>query len=373
MEAIGQLAGGIAHDFNNLLTVIKGRSEMIQRRLKRDTGDARDFDLISKTADRASGLIRQLLAFSRKQMLQPRVLDLNAVVSEISTMLRRLIGEHVVLETVTDATFGHVKADLLQIEQVIVNLVVNSRDAMPEGGRLTVRTANVELDEAFVRRHPGARRGPHVMLAVSDTGMGMDAETQARLFEPFFTTKGPGKGSGLGLSTVYGIVKQSNGYIAVESAPARGSTFSVYLPRVDKAAEPLPAVAPAGEGRLDRPATVLVVDDEAAVREITRDILIEYGYTVLEAADGREALQLCEARADSIDLLITDVVMPGMNGVELGRRLTRRHPDMKVVRMSGYMDPEGIRQDAMEAGGDFLQKPFAAEALLAKVRELLAV
>jgi PAS domain S-box-containing protein len=365
MEAVGQLAGGIAHDFNNLLTVIKGRSELLHRRLKPDAVHARDFDLISKTADRASALIQQLLAFSRKQVLQPRVLDLNAVVSDMSTMLRRLIGERVVLKTFTEATLGHVKADLLQIEQVIVNLIVNGRDAMPEGGQLMLRTANVEIDEAFGRRHPGARRGPHVMLAVSDAGIGMDPDTQARVFEPFFTTKGPGKGSGLGLSTVYGIVEQSNGYIAIESAPGRGSTFTVYLPRVDEAADPLSTGPSAAPGPVYRPATVLVVDDEAAVREVTRDILIEHGYTVLEAADGHEALRLCEGGLGSIHLLVTDVVMPGMSGVELGRRLTRLHPDMKILHMSGYTDTEGV--------SDFLPKPFAPDTLLAKVQEMLAV
>jgi len=370
MDAVGQLAGGIAHDFNNLLTVIKGRAEILQRRLRPDGTHAHDFDLIKRTADRASALVQQLLAFSRKQVLQPRVLDLNAVVAEMSTMLRRLIGEHVLLHTETDPTLWRVKADLVQIEQVIMNLVVNARDAMPGGGDLTLRTGNVELDGAFARQHPGARPGPHVILAVGDTGLGMDAATQARVFEPFFTTKGPGTGSGLGLSTAYGIVKQSNGYIAVESAPGRGSTFSVYLPRVDAAADPLPT-PPAEEAVAHRPATVLVVDDEEAVREITRDILVEHGYTVLEAANGREALRLCEARSDPIHLLLTDVVMPGMSGVELGQRLTRLRPEVKVLHMSGYMDAESVRKDVVEAGRTLLPKPFTPNALLAKVQEML--
>ena len=371
MEAIGRLAGGIAHDFNNLLTVIKGRSELLRRRLRPDAIHSRDFDLIKRTADRAAALVRQLLAFSRTQLLEPRTLDLSAVVAEMSTMLRRMIGEQIELQTPTDPAPGHVKADLVQIEQVLVNLAVNARDAMPEGGRLTLRTTSVELDEAFTRQLPGLRPGPYVRLTVSDTGIGMDRDTQGRVFEPFFTTKAPGKGSGLGLSTVYGIVKQSGGSIAVESVPGRGSTFTIYLPRVEEAVDSRPAAGSASPAAPHRPATILVVDDDEAVREVARDLLVEHGYSVLEAADGPEALRLCEGRQEPIDLLLTDVVMPGMTGIELGRRVTALRSDARVLHMSGHMETEIAPDDIRDAGGDFLPKPFAPDALLTKVQAVL--
>src|SRR5712692_198075 len=320
MEAIGHLAGGIAHDFNNLLMVIMGRTELLLAGL--DTGDPNrpTIELIEQTAIRAADLTRQLLAFSRKQVLQPAVLDLNTVVSNMSEMLRRLIGEDITLITALTPALGRVKADPGQIEQIIMNLAVNARDAMPHGGRLTLETANVELDAAYARKHVEVCPGPHVMLALSDTGVGMDSKTQARIFEPFFTTKGPRKGTGLGLAMVYGIVRQSGGNIWVYSEPGRGTTFKIYLPRIE---EP---VAPAhGDDAPAQPLrgleTILLVEDEDAVRDLARDVFTARGYTVLEARHGSEALQICEDHAGPIHLMLTDVVMPEMSGRELADRL----------------------------------------------------
>jgi len=370
MEAIGRLAGGVAHDFNNLLTVLGGRSRLLLDRLRRDDPLRRDIELIQETADRAATLTQQLLAFSRKQVLAPKVLDLNAVVVNMDTMLRRLIGEDIDLVTVPGPALGRVKADPGQIEQVIMNLAINARDAMPRGGQLTIETANVELDEAYARRHVAVRPGPHVMLAVSDTGPGMDAETQARVFEPFFTTKEPGKGTGLGLATVYGIVKQSGGNIWVYSEPGRGTTFKIYLPRVEEAAEPVePAKALAGPPRgLE---TVLVVEDDEALRELAREILQSHGYTVLEARHGGEALPIGERHAGPIHLLVTDVVMPWMSGRELARRLMPAHPEMKVLYVSGYTENAVVHNGVLDPDTAFLQKPFTPDALARKVREVL--
>jgi signal transduction histidine kinase/ActR/RegA family two-component response regulator len=370
MDAIGRLAGGVAHDFNNLLTVILGRTDILLHPLKPEDPMRRGIELIQRTAGRAADLTRQLLAFSRKQVLESVVLDLNAVTSDMKDMLGRLIGEDIALLANPTPGLGRVKADRGQIEQVIMNLAVNARDAMPQGGRLIVELENVELDADYVRRHVGARPGLNVMLAVSDSGVGIPREIQAHIFEPFFTTKEQGKGTGLGLATVYGIVKQSGGYIEVDSEPGRGTTFRIYLPRVDTT---VPAV-----DRATRPAaaaggteTILLVEDEEGVRELARDILRSSGYTVLEARNGSEALLICERHQGPLDLLLTDVVMPRMSGRELAERLAPLRPDVSVLYMSGYTDDAVIRHGVLGAGTAFLQKPFTPVALIQRVRETL--
>jgi two-component system cell cycle sensor histidine kinase/response regulator CckA len=370
MEAVGRLAGGIAHDFNNLLTVMIGRSQLLLRRLGAQDPVRRDIELMEQTADRAADLTRQLLAFSRKQVLQPTVLDLNAVVANMAEMLRRLIGEDIALVTALDPALGHVKADLGQIEQIVMNLAANARDAMSKGGRLTLETANAELDVAYARHHVDVRPGPHVMLAVSDTGIGMTPETQAQIFEPFFTTKGPGVGTGLGLATVYGIVKQSGGHIWVYSEPGRGTTFKIYLPRVQEAVDPSaarPGLPESARGY----ETILLVEDELAVRELARDVLRAHGYTVLEARHGREALRISERHSGPIHLMLTDVVMPEMSGQELANRLAALRPTMPVVYMSGYTDAAVVHHGVLDPGTIFLQKPFTPDALARKIRQVL--
>jgi signal transduction histidine kinase/ActR/RegA family two-component response regulator len=371
MDAIGRLAGGVAHDFNNLLTVILGRTDIMLLPLKPDDPMRRGIELIRRTAGRAADLTRQLLAFSRKQVLEAVVLDLNAVTADMKDMLGRLIGEDIALVTNHGPGLGHVKADRGQIEQVLMNLAVNARDAMPRGGHLIVETENVDLDAEYVRRHVGARPGPHVMLAVSDSGVGIAREILPHIFEPFFTTKEQGKGTGLGLATVYGIVKQSGGYIEVESEPDRGTTFRVYLPRVD-------AHVPTAEQRASRPPaigagteTILLVEDEEGVRELARDILRASGYTVIEARNGSEALQLSERHQGPLELLLTDVVMPRMSGRELAERLAPLRPDMSVLYMSGYTDDAVIRHGVLGADTAFLQKPFTPATLVQRVRETL--
>ncbi len=370
MEAVGRLAGGIAHDFNNLLTVILGRAQLLLRPLNPEDPLCRSIELIQKTAGRAADLTRQLLAFSRKQILQPAVLDLNVVASDMDKMLPRLIGEDIALITALDPALGRVKADRGQVEQVIMNLAVNARDAMPQGGRLTIETANVELDDAYVRHHVGTEPGPHVMLAVSDTGAGISREIQAHIFEPFFTTKGVGQGTGLGLATVYGIVKQSGGSIEVYSEPGQGTTFKIYLPRIDE-------VVQGGEGwqpaalPLRGTETILLVEDEDGVRELARDILQAEGYTVLDASHGRAALVVCNQHPSSIHLLITDVVMPEMSGRELAERLAALRPEMKVVYMSGYTEHAVVHHGVLDPDTAFLQKPFTPLTLARKVREVL--
>jgi nitrogen-specific signal transduction histidine kinase/ActR/RegA family two-component response regulator len=370
MEAIGRLAGGIAHDFNNLLTAISGYCELLLMGL--GTGDPlrRICDEITKAADRAAALTRHLLAFSRKQVLQPKVLDLNAVVSAIDPMLRRLIGEDLELTILSAPTLGRVKADRVQIEQVLVNLAVNARDAMPRGGKLIIETADVELDEAYVRRLVDVRAGSYVLLAVSDTGSGMDAETLAHIFEPFFTTKEPGKGTGLGLSTVYGIVKQSGGYIFVYSELNRGTTFKIYLPRVEEEV-PLPDQNAVPAIPTEGWETVLLVEDEQPVRALVREILQRNGYAVLEAGHGREALQISDRYPGPIHLMVTDVVMPGISGCELAEHLASRRPDTKVLYVSGYTDNALLNHDMTDPTIAFLQKPFTTYALARKVREVL--
>ena len=370
MEAIGQLAGGVAHDFNNLLTVIAGRSHLALAQLPADHPLRRHIDLIRTTADRAAALTRQLLAFSRKQVLEPKVLDVNAVVAGLAPMLPRLIGENLEFTAVPGPGLGRVKADPSQLEQVILNLAVNARDAMPEGGRLTIETGNVELDDAYTRRHPGASAGRFVMLAVSDTGHGMDAATQARIFEPFFTTKEPGKGTGLGLATVFGIVKQSGGSIWVYSEVGHGTTFKVYLPRVDDAADTT-VPAPEGSPLASASETILLVEDDDEVRALARETLEGSGYTVIPAASAAEAVRVVEARQQPIHLLVTDVVLPQVSGRGLADLLSPEHRDLRVLYISGYTDDAIIRHGVLASGTAFLQKPFTPQALLSKIRAVL--
>jgi len=371
MEAVGRLAGGIAHDFNNLLTVILGHSSLILSGQRDGDTIRRSVEQIAKAGERASSLTRQLLAFSRKQVLKPTVLDLNTIVRDMETMLKRLIGEDIRLQSTTQPDLGRVRADRGQIEQVIMNLAVNARDAMPSGGELSIETANVELDEDYALGRPGARPGNYVLLAVSDTGIGMDAETKAHLFEPFFTTKGPGKGTGLGLATVYGIVKQSRGYVWAYSEPGRGATFKMYLPRVwddvhapEAHAEALPAPACAG--------TVLVVEDEEPVRKLVCSVLGAAGYTVLEAPDPTSAIRIAEDYKGPIHLLLTDLIMPGRSGREVGEKVSSVRADIKILYMSGYSDEAIVRHGILQPGIALLQKPFTPDLLKQKVAEVLA-
>lgn len=370
LEAVGQLAGGVAHDFNNLLTVINGYSDLLLRRMSRGDETRLKVEEIKKAGERAASLTRQLLAFSRKQVLQPKVLRLNAVVTDVEKMLRRLIGEDIDLITVLDPSLGQIKADPGQIEQVIVNLAVNARDAMPHGGRLTIETHNVQVDNEFARTHATIRPGDYVLLEVSDTGIGMDAETQARIFEPFFTTKEQGKGTGLGCATVYGIVKQSDGHIWVNSEPGKGTTFKVYLPAVLDEAENSKESRPSGELPHGRE-KVLLTEDEEPVRRLTKTILELNGYQVFEAADGDEALVLHERQRGEFDLVITDVVMPNMSGPKLVESLEAISPGLKVLYLSGYTDDAIVRHGLLDQKVDFLQKPFTPDALLRKVRKVL--
>ena len=370
MEAVGQLAGGIAHDFNNLLTAILGCTQLLLHATPLDDARREDVEEIKNAGLRAAELTRQLLAFSRRQVLAPKLLDMNAVVANMDKMLRRLIGEDVALATELAAELGPVSADPGQLEQVLLNLAVNARDAMPQGGRLTIATANVMLTEEYAERHHRLPPGHYVLLAVSDTGVGMDAATQKHLFEPFFTTKEVGKGTGLGLATVYGIVKQSGGYIWVYSEQGHGTTVKVYLPRVAGAAEPLPAAEAAPELRRGTE-TVLLVEDAAPVRTLARKSLESCGYRVLDAADGRAALELSAGHAGGIDILVTDVVMPGMSGRELAERLAPLRPGMRVLYTSGYTDDAMVHQGVLRSGVAFLQKPFVPESLARKVREVL--
>ncbi|MGQ9698059.1 MAG: PAS domain S-box protein, partial [Armatimonadota bacterium] len=368
MEAVGRLAGGIAHDFNNLLTVIIATCDMLLRRLGQGHTEARLVRQVRDAGERAASLTRQLLAFSRKQVLEPRVLDLNAGLKRMEDMLRRLIGEHIVLRMIGDPELWPVKADPSQIDQVVMNLVVNAKDAMPMGGELTIETKNVEVDESYTRRHAEIQPGPYVMLAVSDTGHGMDQETLSRVFEPFFTTKGVGKGTGLGLSTVYGIVKQSGGHIWCYSEPGKGTTFKVYLPRAAEAAEAA-AVRPAGvPGGTE---SILVVEDDSSVREVTCSLLRSLGYTVLEAKNAAEALELCRQAGSDLALMLTDVVMPEMSGRKLADAVGKLCPGLKVLYMSGYTDNTIVHHGVLDEGVQFVQKPFTRESLARKVREVL--
>jgi PAS domain S-box-containing protein len=369
MEAVGSLAGGVAHDFNNLLGVIMGYGEIVYRQLAGEDPLKGKVGQILKAAERAAGLTRQLLAFSRKQVLQPKILDLNTVVSDMDKMLRRLIGEDVEFTTLLEPHLGSVRADPGQIEQVVMNLVVNSRDAMPEGGRLTIETHNADLDAEYAATHSPARPGPYVALVITDSGSGMDAATQALIFEPFFSTKGVGKGTGLGLATVYGIVKQSEGHIWVYSEVGVGTTFKIYLPRIDEEAvlERPPEPGPLLRGS----ETVLLVEDAESLRELLREALETNGYTVLVARDGAEALQIAAAHAGPIHMLVTDVIMPGMSGPKIVDLLAPRRPEMKVLFVSGYSDESLTRHGLVGPGRAFLSKPFGPEVLLRKVRESL--
>jgi PAS domain S-box-containing protein len=371
MEAVGRLAGGIAHDFNNLLMVISGYSEFLLDRLGPEPALRGPAQEIASAAERASSLTRQLLAFSRKQMLAPKILDLNGVVTENLKMLTRVIGEDIDLVMVPATSLGAVRADAGQIEQVIMNLAVNARDAMPSGGRLTIETFNVSLDEHDARLHAPLQPGDYVMLAISDTGAGMDSETQSHIFEPFFTTKGP-KGTGLGLSTVYGIVKQSGGYIWVRSEPGRGTTFKIYLPRVERVDIPAQMASPT-QAAFIQPGTetVLLVEDEANLRYLARQFLEKQGYKVIEAADGAVAMQIAVAHEAVIHLLLTDVIMPGMNGRELAQRISEIRPNVKVLYMSGYTENVIGHNGTLDAGVRLLQKPFNLRDLKSKVREVL--
>jgi PAS domain S-box-containing protein len=370
MEAIGQLAAGVAHDFNNLLTAILGAAELLIETLPVGHPGREETEEISKSALRAADLTRQLLAFARQQVLAPRVLVLNDIVAGMDKLLRRLIGENIELRTVLAPGLGTVRADRGQLEQVIINLAVNARDAMPEGGKLTLETADADLDASYVATRPDLKPGAYVLLAVTDTGIGMDAETKARLFEPFFTTKPKGKGTGLGLATVYGIIHQSGGHIWVYSEPGQGTTFKVYLPRIREGAEAA-RPAPVSVGSLDGTETVLVVEDQEEVGRITRRILKARGYTVIAASNGHEALRVAEQHPTAIDLLITDVVMPGMSGREVGLLLGATRPTMRVLYLSGYTDESIVHHGVLEAGISFLQKPFTPDALARKVREVL--
>lgn len=373
MEAVGRLAGGIAHDFNNLLMVIQGYADLMTERLAEGDPLRRNAEQIQTASQRATSLTRQLLAFSRKQMLAPKVLNVQSVVVEMEKILRRLIGEDIQLETSSAPDLGLIKADRSQIEQVILNLAVNARDAMPEGGRLTIETANVELDKAAA--HPPAVLSPgkYVMLAVTDNGCGMDAETQAHIFEPFFTTKEKGKGTGLGLATVYGIVKQSGGYVWVYSEPGRGTSFKVYLPRIEDE-----QTARGRDNKIEAKAlprgseTVLLVEDEKGVRELAREYLELTGYTVIAAEDGHTALELAAMHVGPIQLLMTDVVMPGISGRELAGRVKTIRPEIKVLFMSGYTDQAVVHHGILDTDAALLQKPFTMAALAAKLREILS-
>ena len=369
MEAVGQLSGGIAHDFNNLLGVIIGYSEILEQRLPPGDPLHKECLQIKKAGQSAASLTRQLLAFSRQQVLEPRVLDLNAIVLNVEKMLRRLIGEHIDLRTNLDPALGCVKADQSQIEQVIINLAVNARDAMADGGKLLIETTNIYLDEDYARRHPPQLPGPYVLLAVADTGMGMDAETQAHIFEPFFTTKEIGKGTGLGLSTVYGVVRQSGGHIWVYSEPGQGTTFKIYLPQaVQSARVPQPSAAPADSLRGSE--TILLVEDEEALRGLTRTLLEDSGYTVLEAALPEAATEIALRHGGHIHALLTDMVMPGMTGRDLAMKLAPIRPEMKVVYMSGYtgFTHAGLADSEIA----LLVKPFTRETLLRKMHEALS-
>jgi PAS domain S-box-containing protein len=370
MEAVGRLAGGIAHDFNNLLTIIKGYTELALTRAKVQPELRTDIERIEDASERAAALVRQLLAFSRRQVLQPKILDLNSIVVGLDKLLRRLMDEDIEMLTMVGGDVGTIKADPGQIEQVIMNLVVNARDAMSGGGRLTIETANVELDAAYASDHTSVRPGRYIMLVVSDTGIGMDADTIAHIFEPFYTTKGSGRGTGLGLSTVYGIVKQSGGYIWVYSEPGRGTAFKVYLPRVDEPAETLQTGKMPGTSRKGTE-TILLVEDSPQVRELTRTVLAEQGYFIIEAASPEDAERICESEGAEIHLLLTDVIMPGISGRELAKRLTMRLPRMRVLYMSGYTFNVIAHGGTLEQGVAFLQKPFTPSALADKVREVL--
>ncbi len=369
-ESLGRLAGGIAHDFNNMVTIITGNSRLLQDKFSPEDPRHGTLAEVLKAAERSAGLTRQLLAFSRKQFMNPRVLCLNTQIGDLKDLLQRLIGEDIILSARLDKNISNIKADPVQIEQVIVNLSVNARDAMPSGGRLSIETANVELDEGYVSRHVGVAGGEYVRLTISDSGTGMDEETKARIFEPFFSTKGPGKGSGLGLATVYGIIKQSGGNIWVYSEVGKGTVFKIYLPAVEQKASPRvrkSKTEPVRKGT----ETILLVEDEPALLEMVKTVLELQGYTVLQALNGPAALALSEKHGKAIELLVTDLVMPEMSGRELAERISASSPGTKVLFMSGYTDDVAIQAGDLQPGSEFIEKPFTPEGLAGKVRKIL--
>jgi two-component system, cell cycle sensor histidine kinase and response regulator CckA len=372
LEAVGRLAGGIAHDFNNMLSVVLGYSISLIDALPEDSRIREDLEEIRHAGERAAELTRQLLAFGRRQVLDPKVLDLNSVVSEVDRMMRRVLGEDIEFVTLLTEPLWKVKVDRGQIEQVLTNLMVNARDAMPQGGTLTVETAQAVFDEDYAREHPGSAIGPHVVLAVSDTGIGMDKATQARVFEPFFTTKEKGKGSGLGLAMVFGIVKQSGGHIWLYSEPGRGSTFKLCFPRTESALSvpEVSAVAPPITLPLGNE-TILLVEDDPQLRTLARTILDRQGYRVLDAGVPSDALKVCEGFAGEISLLVTDVVMPQMSGRELALRIAAARPSIRVLYMSGYTDNAIVHQGILDPGVEFLQKPITPDTLARRVRQVL--
>jgi signal transduction histidine kinase/CheY-like chemotaxis protein len=370
MEAVGRLAGGVAHDFNNLLTVIQGYSELMLNDLRPSHPMHDEVLEIKKAADRAASLTSQLLTFSRQQVLAPKVFELNGVVGNMDNLLRRLLGEDVEFVTKLTPGLGRMKADVGQIEQVIMNLAVNARDAMPRGGRLVIETSNAALDSTFSREHHGVVPGEYIMLSVSDTGSGMDSETQSRIFEPFFTTKEQGKGTGLGLATVYGIVKQAGGYVWVYSESGKGTTFKVYFPRVEFSTD-VADHSSKGKAKYFGTETILLVEDEDGVRALVRQVLSKHGYSVLQAATGAEALAICDQHTKHIDLLLTDVVLKHMSGRELSEVMVTRRPDMKVIFMSGYTDDAVVHHGVLAHSTAFLQKPFTTQALVKMLREVL--
>lgn len=370
MEAIGRLAGGVAHDFNNLLMVIRGQATLSQNSPGLSSTLRRELSEIVRAADRASSVTRKLLALGRRQVLQPRVLDLNALVGQVSEILPPVLGADITICMELEPELGHVKADAAQFEQVIMNLVFNARDAMPHGGQLTIRTGNSALDPDAALKHPGLQLGPYVMLAVGDTGHGMDEQTQSHLFEPFFTTKGTGKGTGLGLATVYGTVDQSGGFITVSSKIGVGTTFEIWLPRVDQPIEVIEAPRPIALP-LDGKERILVVEDDNAVRRMTREFLAIKGYEVIEVRSAVEAIQYMESNGDTVDLVLTDVVMPGMKGGELVERLAQHHTNLKVLYMSAYTEGDAINFGMLSPGMAFIEKPFSPDDLAGKVRDVL--
>jgi two-component system, cell cycle sensor histidine kinase and response regulator CckA len=369
MEAVGRLAGGVAHDFNNLLSVIVGHAALVLEEMKPEDKFVPDLEAIRRAGERAADLTRQLLVFSRQQLLEPRVLRLGQVVSELAAMLPRLLGEDIELSVSTAGCVGKVHADASQIEQIVMNLAVNARDAMPQGGKLGIETADVELDASDAERHPSLAPGSYAVLTVADSGVGMDAATRERIFEPFFTTKEKGKGTGLGLATVFGIVKQSRGHVEVHSEPGAGTTFKVYFPCTDRAIEPAPASAAVTVLRGSE--TILLVEDDEQVRALNAAVLRRSGYRVLDAKDGILALVASEKLADPIHLLLTDVIMPRMNGRELAERITSARPATKVLFLSGYASDSIVRNGVLDLGVAFLQKPATPKSLLQKVGEVL--
>jgi two-component system, cell cycle sensor histidine kinase and response regulator CckA len=371
MEAVGRLAGGVAHDFNNMLSVILSYVDLVLTDRADDAPLRTDLEEIHKAATRAADLTRQLLAFSRQQVLQPRVIDLGETIANVEKMLRRVLGADVSLTVLSSVGVHRVKVDPGEIERIVMNLAINARDAMPVGGKLTIETSNVLLDEDYARSHRGVTPGPHVMLAVTDTGIGMDKATLSRVFEPFFTTKEKGKGTGLGLSSVFGVVQQLGGHVWVYSEPGRGTSFKLYFPRAEGPIE-TPSVRPPASASDRRHGTILLVEDEDQVRVVAREILRRCGYHVLEAPNGGEALLICERHAARIDLLLTDVVLPHMSGRELAERVASLRPEMKIVFMSGYTDEAVIQHGVLHSGVEYLQKPITPTSLARKVREVLA-